>query len=319
MESYHQLTQHERYIIASMRKGKKSVAQIAARLGRHRSTIYREVKRNKTTHNGHYGAQKAHSYAVARCRRCRRGPQYKAQELAKVNRLLRQWWSPKQISGVLKRRSRGMQISAQTIYRHVRRDKAKGGDLWKQLRILSKFGRKRYGRADSRGVLPGKKHISERPASVEGRRRIGHWEGDTVMGSDLRHCILTLVERVTGYVIIKKLSARTKEQACQAAIRAILFHQKVFKTITFDNGTEFHDYKLIEQRTQVKCYFATPYHSWERGTNENTNGLIRQYLPKGTSMAHIKQKDCDRIQKSLNTRPRERLDFQTPAQLLRGV
>ena len=210
-----------------------------------------------------------------------------------------------------------MQISAQTIYRHVRRDKARGGDLWRQLRILSKFGRKRYGRPDSRGVLPGKRHISQRPASVEGRRRIGHWEGDTVMGSDLRHCILTLVERVTGYVIIKKLSARTKEQACQAAIRAILDRRRVFKTITFDNGTEFHDYKVIEQLTGVKCYFATPYHSWERGTNENTNGLIRQYLPKGTSMAHITQTDCDRIQLCLNTRPRERLEFQTPAKLLR--
>ena len=317
MDSYHQLTQHERYIIASMRKHKNSVPQIAARLGRHRSTIYREVKRNKTTYNGHYGAQKAHSYAVARGRRCRRGPQFKPQELDRVNALLRQWWSPKQISGVFKRRRRGMQISAQTIYRHVRRDKARGGDLWRQLRILSKFGRKRYGRPHSRGVLPGKRHISERPASVARRLRIGHWEGDTVMGSDLRHCILTLVERVTGYVIIKKLSARTKEQACQAAIRAILGRRRDFKTITFDNGTEFHDYEVIEQQTGVKCYFATPYHSWERGTNENTNGLIRQYLPKGTSMAHITQTDCDRIQQCLNTRPRERLEFQTPAKLLR--
>ena len=317
MESYHQLTQHERYIIASMRRQRNSVPQIADRLGRHRSTIYREVERNKTTYNGHYGAHKAHSYAVARGRRCRRGPQYKPQELARVDALLRQWWSPQQISGVFKRRRRGVQISAQTIYRHVRRDKVRGGDLWRQLRIVSKYGRKRYGRPDSRGVLPGKRHISQRPAAVARKRQIGHWEGDTVMGSDMRHCVLTLVERVTKYTIIKKLEARTKEQACQGAIRAILGHRRVFKTITFDNGTEFHDYKVVEAHTGVKCYFATPYHSWERGLNENTNGLIRQYLPKGSSMAHITQKDCDAIQYSLNHRPRKLLGFQTPAQLLR--
>jgi len=316
MQTYHQLTQHERYLIASMRHRRMSVAQISDRLGRHRSTIYREVQRNKSTTDGHYGAEKAHSYAVARCRRCRRKPQYSMEEVSRVEAMLRNWWSPEQVSGVLRRR-KGMQISAQTIYRHIKRDKRRGGDLWRQMRILSKFGRKRYGRQDSRGVLAGKRHISERPAWVESRRRIGHWEGDTVMSSDMRHCVLTLVERVTGYVIIKKMTARTKEQACQAAIRAIMGHHRKFKTITFDNGTEFHDYKVLEKHTRVKCYFATPYHSWERGTNENTNGLIRQYLPKGTSMAHITQRDCDRIQNCLNDRPRKRLGFRTPAELLR--
>ena len=316
MEKYHQLTQHERYIIASMRKHKNSVQQICDRLGRHRSTICREVERNKSTYDGHYGAEKAHSYAVARCRRCRRKPQHGQQELSQVDAMLRRWWSPEQISGVRARR-RGWQISAQTIYRHIERDKRRGGDLWKQMRILPKYGRKRYGRQDSRGVLPGKRHISERPASVERRRRIGHWEGDTVMGSDMRHCVLTLVERVTGYVIIKKLTARSKEQACQAAIAAIREHGRLFKTITFDNGTEFHDYKELEAKTGVKCYFATPYHSWERGTNENTNGLIRQYLPKGSCMAHITQDDCNYIQGCLNARPRKRLGYRPPAELIR--
>ncbi len=315
MESYHQLTQHERYIIASMRQARNSVVQMADRLGRHRSTVYRELRRNKSTYDGHYGAEKAHSYAVARCRRCRRGPQYSHQELSRVEAMLWNWWSPQQMSGVLRRQT-GMQISAQTIYRHVKRDKRRGGSLWEQMRIMSKFGRKRYGRPDSRGKLAGKRHISERPEAAQDRKRIGHWEGDTVMGSDLRHCVLTLVERKTGYAIIKKLTARSKEQASLAALQAVVELPGRFKTITFDNGTEFHDYKLIERNSDVKCYFATPYHSWERGTNENTNGLIRQYLPKGSSMAHVTQSDCIRIQQSLNDRPRKRLGYQNPASLM---
>ena len=159
---YCQLTQAERYSIASMRRQKLTAAQIALRLGRHRSTIYREVERNKTTHNGHYGADKAHSYATARRRRSRRKPQYSQQELAKVDALLRRRWSPQQISGRQRRVGR-LKISAQTIYRHIRRDRKIGGDLWKYTRIISKFGRKRYRSVDSRGVLKGKRHISERP------------------------------------------------------------------------------------------------------------------------------------------------------------
>jgi IS30 family transposase len=308
---YCQLTQAERYIIASMRRQKFSAAQIALRLGRDRSTIYREVKRNKTTHNGHYGAEKAHSYATARRRRSRRKPQYSQQELAKVNALLRRRWSPQQIAG-RQRRVGQLRISAQTIYRHIRRDRKAGGDLWRYTRIISKFGRKRYKSVDSRGVLRGKRHISERPKAVAGRRQIGHWEADTVMGADLRHCLLTMVERATGYTVIKKLSARNKEQATTALLRALAGQSKRIKTITFDNGTEFHDYKVLEQQFGIKCYFATPYHSWERGTNENTNGLIRQYLPKGRSMAHITQADLDVIAAKLNSRPRKRLGYKTP-------
>jgi IS30 family transposase len=297
-----------------MRRQKLTVAQIALRLGRHRSTIYREVQRNKTTYNGHYGAEKADSYATARRRRSRRKPQYSQQELARVDGLLRRRWSPKQISGWY-RRFRLLEISAQTIYRHIKRDRKKAGDLWRYTRIISKFGRKRYKSVDFRGVLPGKRHISERPKRVERRRQVGHWEVDTVMGADLHHCVLTMVERATGLAVIEKLSARTKEQATAALIRAITKHQAKVKTLTFDNGTEFHGYKALEERFNVKCYFATPYHSWERGSNENTNGLIRQYLPKGMCMRSITQKDCDQIAYELNTRPRERYGFKTPAEL----
>lgn len=302
--------------MAAMRQQGLTSRQIALRLGRHVSTIYRELWRNATAHDGSYRPQKAHSYAVARRARCRRKPQYSAEQLQQVEQLLRRKWSPQQSAAVL--RKRGWRISMQTIYRHVRRDRRRGGELWKHLRIVSKFGRKRYRSHDSRGVLPGKRHISERPRQVELRTRRGHWEGDTVMGSDQRHCVLTLLERKTGYVIIKKLRARTKEQATGAMLQAIAQHRGHFRTITLDNGTEFHGYKVLERFHPVRCYFATPYHSWERGSNENINGLIRQYVPKGSCMRRVTQADCDFIAKELNERPRKRFDYNTPAELFFG-
>lgn len=313
MEQYHQLTREERYLIALLRKQCRPVRQIALRLGRHVSTIYREITRNATTHDGNYRAEKAHSYAVARRRRCRRKPQYSLQELAVVEALLKRRWSPQQVAGVL--RKQRWRISMQTIYRHIRRDRKRGGQLWRLTRIISKFGRKRYRSVDYRGVLPGKRHISQRPEEVNTRASFGHWEGDTVMGADQRHCILTLVERQSGYVLIRKLRQRTKEQACTAALQVLSEHRGKFKTITFDNGTEFHDYKVLERFHPVQCYFATPYHSWERGSNENMNGLIRQYLPKGSCMRQIKQADCDLIANEINDRPRKRFNYETPAEL----
>lgn len=314
MRSYRQLTQEERYRITAHCMSGDSQADIARMLGRHPSTIGRELRRNATTHDGGYRAEKAHSYATARRRRCRRGARFSAEHMARVAGLLRQRWSAEQISGVLKKTGE-LSISIETIYRRIRWDKKVGGSLWRHTRIMSKFGRKRYGRRDSRGVLPGKRHISERPVEVQERKRLGHWEGDTVMGSDMRHCVLTLVERTSGYAIVKKLKARTKDEVTKAATRAIRKHCRQFKTLTFDNGTEFHDYRLLEERFPVKIYFATPYHSWERGSNENFNGLLRQYLPKGTCMSAVTQAQCDHIVDDLNNRPRKRLGFNTPAHL----
>ena len=314
MSSYHQLTQQERYIITAQRMSGSSQADIARLLERHPSTIGRELRRNVTTHDGGSRAQKAHSYATARRRRCRRAARFSAEDMGRVTDLVRRKWSAEQISGVLKKTGE-LCISHETIYRRIRWDKKVGGSLWRHTRIMSKFGRKRYGRVDSRGVLPGKRHISERPVEVQERKRLGHWEGDTVMGSDLRHCVLTLVERKSGFAIIKKLKARTKDEVTRAATRAIRSHCRKFKTITFDNGTEFHDYAVLEERFPVKVYFATPYHSWERGSNENFNGLVRQYLPKGTCMSAVTQAQCDHIVDDLNNRPRKRLGFNTPAAL----
>jgi transposase, IS30 family len=312
--TYHQLTQEERYAITAQLMCGSSQAQIARLLDRDRSTISRELRRNRTRHDGKYRAEKAHSYAVARRRRCRRRPRFTVEDMALVARLLRKKWSAEQITGELKGRGR-LRISHETIYRRIRWDKRAGGDLWRHTRIMSKFGRKRYRSHDSRGVLPGKRPISERPIEAGQRTEIGHWEGDTVMGRDKHHCVLTLVERKTGYAIIKKLRSRSKAEVTRAAIRAMGRHYHNFKTLTFDNGTEFHDYAKLEQRFPVKVYFATPYHSWERGCNENFNGLLRQYLPRGTCMRNVTQRQCDHIADDLNSRPRKRHSFKTPGAL----
>src|SRR5437763_11901552 len=221
--TYHQLTQEERYAITAQLMCGRSQTQIAALLGRDRSTISRELRRNRTHHDGKYRAEKAHSYAVARRRRCRRRPHFSVQDMALVARLLRRKWSAEQIVGVLRKHGT-LRISHETIYRRIRWDKRAGGDLWRHTRIMSKFGRKRYRSHDSRGVLPGKRPIGERPAEAERRQHIGHWEGDTVMGSDMRHCVLTLAERKTGYSIIKKLRARNKNAVTHAATRGIRRH-----------------------------------------------------------------------------------------------
>ncbi len=311
---YHQLTQEERYLISAASALRRGVREIARALNRSASTISREIRRNATTADRRYRAEKAHSYAVARRRRSRRGSHFSAAVMRSVERALRRRLSPEQIVGSF--RSEGRTVpSHETIYRHIRRDKQRGGTLYRCTRIMSKIGRKRYRSRPARGVLLGKRHISERPAVIQTRRRVGDWEADTVMGHGTSHCLLTMVERKSGYAIIRKLNARNKAQAT-AAMQAVI-RRKVgaFKTITFDNGTEFHDYKVLELRSKLRCYFATPYHSWERGSNENLNGLIRQYLPKRTCLKNLTQTQCDKIANALNTRPRKRHQYKTPLQI----
>ena len=309
---YSHLSQEERYIVGTMRSTGKSQRAIARELGRSPSTINRERKRNATRHDGGYRAEKAQTYARTRRKQSKTEKLDKAQWHV-VDDLLKAKWSPEQVAERLAAEEK-IEVGRETIYKRVRRDKAAGGTLWKHLRIMSKHGRKKRGSPVTRGKVEGKRHISERPEAVETRQEEGHWEGDTVIGSDKHHCLFTVVERKTGFVIIEKMSARTKEQTNAAMLRAITKMPSRFKTITLDNGTEFHGYKEVEAAKKVLFYFATPYHSWERGTNENTNGLIRQYLPKGFDMKNTTQADCDMIAAALNSRPRWRLGFETPAE-----
>jgi len=284
---------------------------IAESVGRHRSTIYREVARNRSEYDGKYRAERAEEMARARRSRSRRNERISQRQWKRVEELLRREWSPEQISGHLKSREK-MKISHERIYQYVWANKENGGRLYEHLRGARKQRRKRYARKDSRGRLAGKRPITERPASVERRRRMGHWEIDTVLGGRGKDCILTMVERKTGYLLIGKLKARTSDEAAKSTLKLINAHQGKVKTITADNGTEFHGYAQIEERSAVKFYFATPHHSWERGTNENTNGLIRQYLPKRQSMAKLTQFQCDQIALKINLRPRKRLNFKNP-------
>jgi IS30 family transposase len=309
--SYRQLTTEERYMLAALRRQGRNQAEIARPLGRHRSTACREVRRNSARSDGHYRAFTAQERTNGRRSRSRRNSHFTAEDFAVVDRLLCRQWSPEQVAGHLARTGQ-LSISHETIYRHVWRDKREGGLLHTRLRGARKRRRKRYGAYDSRGRLAGKRLISERPAEVEARQGVGHWEADTVMGAGSRDCVVTLVERKSGLVLIGKLSDRTAGSLSRRAVTLMRRGGGRFETVTADSGTEFHDYKRIEERTGAMFYFARPYHSWERGSNENANGLIRQYLPKGSSMAGLSQHQCNAIARRLNTRPRKRLGFRTP-------
>lgn len=311
--NYQQLDQEERFRIAALKCEKLGVREIARRLGRSASTVSREIRRNAYPTDGHYRPAHADKMARGRRRRCRKGSRFAPSQWRQVERLIRKDHSPEQAAGRLKRQG-DFSISHETIYAHVWRDKRNDGTLHAHLRGARKQRRKRYGRSDSRGRLAGKRNIAERPAAVERRIEHGHWEIDTVLGSG-KGCVLTLVERVSGYVLIGKLEARTVEETVARGCRLLARHPQMFRTITADNGCEFHGYKRIEARYDIPFYFANPHHSWERGTNENTNGLIRQYLKKGASLDTLTQVECDRIARILNNRPRKRHDYQTPEEV----
>src|SRR6266568_1676811 len=310
--TYHQITFAERYTLGLLRQGGLAPAAIGRVLGRHRSTIGREVRRNGTPRDGCYRPQLAEWYAGGRRSRSRRNRRFTAVDWTRIQTLLREDWSPEQVAGRL-RLERALAISHETIYRYIWADKRAGGTLYQHLRGARKQRRKRYGRYDSRGRLAGKRSISTRPAAVETRRALGHWEADTMLGaSQAGPCVLSLVERKTGYLLLGQLRQRTSAAVNPRAQQLIAAQPHPVRTITVDNGTEFHDYVRLERATATRFYFATPHHAWERGTNENTNGLVRQYLPKRQSMAHLTQHDCNRIAAKLNRRPRKRLGFRTP-------
>ena len=307
---YAQITADERYTLGVLRRLGLRPVDMARAPGRHRSTIGRELARNSRPDGG-YRPAFAHARTGARRWRSRSHDRFSPAEFAVVTARLALQWSPEQIAAVL-RQSGQLRISHETISRYIWADKRRGGLLHTHLRGAPKLRRKRYGSYERRGRMAGKRPITERPASIETRREGGHWEVDTILGTGDRHCVLSLVERRSGYLVLGKLRARTTAEVTRRAIQLIRREHQPMHTITADNGTEFHDYARIERATGTTIYFATPHHAWERGTNENTNGLVRQYLPKGQSMAGVTQQDCTRIARALNTRPRKRHHYRTP-------
>ena len=321
---YRQLTEAERYTLSTLKRDKRSLRSIAKLLGRSPSTLSREVRRNATNDqrkpNPLYIPSKAQEQANGRRRRSRRVKHHAPEVYAEVEALLaEQQWSPEQIASQLPERL-GVRLSHMTIYRHVRRDQRLGGVMFRHLRQGKKRRRKRTYGPEKRGKLPNKPMIDTRSEAIECRQEVGHWEGDTVMGSaGERCCLLTLVERATGFGVIIRLPHRTVRAVTRATIELIRSSRLPFKTITWDNGTEFHGYRQIEQAIGVQSFFAYPHHPWERGSNENFNGLARQYFRKGRSLARTRQSDCDQVAAKLNSRPRKRYGFQTPIQRMQQL
>ena len=305
---YQQITLDERYLIGRFRRDLLSIRQIAVKLGRSPSTIARELKRNRRN-SGFWAAEVAQMKTNARRSKSRRKTQFDPETRSWIFSKINEEWAPEQVSMWLKQ-NRGPAISAKTIYRWIKTDRAHGGELYRHLRQARKRRRKVYRSKDSRGKLPGKRHISTRPKESEERLTYGHFEIDLMLGKVTKHCALTLVDRKSRYTIVRKLENKTKEEVNRVLIPLIWEFR--IKTLTADNGCEFHGYKAVEMETGVRWYFATPHHSWERGTSENTNGLIRQYLPKGMTMRYVTTEYMKFIQNRLNNRPRKILGMKTP-------
>lgn len=311
---YSQLTEPERYTVAALRRLGLSFRAIARHLDRSPSTITRELARTRChATDGAYRPSKAQERTNGRRRRTRQVRHHSPDLYARIEALLRaEQWSPEQLAARLEQQGLG-RISAMTIYRYVHTDLRAGGTLKRELRQRRKRRRKRRFGVEKRGKLQGKPMIDTRPEAVEQRDEPSHWEGDTVMGATgERACLLTLVERSTGLALVAKLAHRTTIAVNRAALQLITGSGLPFKTITWDNGTEFHGYRALDEACGVQSYFAYPHRPWQRGSNENFNGLLRQYVPKRSSVARLRQNDYDALAHKLNTRPRKRYGYKTP-------
>jgi transposase, IS30 family len=278
-------------------------------LNRSASTIWRELKRNCIATL--YRADQAQKLADDRQLLCRNALTIAPQKWLNVEAYLRLYLSPQQVAGRLALEG-VLSISPETIYQHILRDKAQGGDLASYLRC-QKLRRKRYGSGrQRRGVLKNRVGIEQRPCVVESRERLGDWEGDTVIGRGHTGVLVTLVERMSRFTLACCLPNREAEPVSAAIIQMLRGHKARCLTITFDNGKEFAQHQFIASCLAADVYFARPYHSWERGTNENTNGLLRQFFPKKMSFTNLTQIDVDDAAYRLNHRPRKCLQYRTP-------
>lgn len=315
-KGYRQLTYEERCQIHALKTRGDSNRQIAKQLNRDRRTIDRELKRN----SGDRGYRHQQAQRKTAKRRHQTKPHLlkftlPLRQLVK-DKLTQKQWSPEQISGWLKREGLAC-VSHERIYQFIWANKAVGGDLYTHLRRKAKKYQKRINGKTSRGRIIGRVDISERPAIVETRSRIGDWEADTIVGLGHRSAIVSLVERKTRYTKLIKVGQSTAH-AVKAAITSALTGLEVH-TITFDNGKEFAQHLAIAAALETKTFFAKPYHSWERGLNENTNGLVRQYFPKKTDFATITDADVVRVENLLNNRPRKCLGYNTPVRAIQTV
>ena len=307
MKGYTQLTQEERYQIYALKKAGHDQATIAVIIGRNPGTISRELCRNRGLRG--YRPDQAHNLALMR-RQDKNQPRLGNEIWQQVEVLIREEWSPEQVVGRIAM-EQGVSISHEWIYQYIYADKHSGGDLYRYLRC-QKVRRKRYGIYSRRGTIPNQISIDERPAIVDAKRRFGDWEGDTVIGKGHRGALVTLVERKSLYTVIRSVLHKTAKAVRGAVVDGLTPYIDWVHTITYDNGREFADHEGMASDLDACIYFAHPYASWERGLNENTNGLIRQYFPKDRDLTTVTKYEIEQAMDKLNHRPRKSLGYRTP-------
>jgi len=304
---YTHLSSEERYQIHALGKAGHSLREIAAHLGRSPSTLSREMRRNRGQRG--YRPKQAHRLARARATGCRSRPRITPRQWQGIADLLGRGWSPQQIS-VRSRLEGTLAVSHEWIYTFVYADKLAGGTLYSHLRGRKRY-RKRYaGGRDRRGQIPHRIGIERRPAGANRRLHLGHWEGDTVHGG--RAGVVSLVDRKSRFTRLGKVQRRTAQETRRAIQRRLRSLAHRARSLTVDNGREFADHQGIAQDLDTRVYFADPYASWQRGTNENTNGLLRQYLPKHRNLSDLTGPEIRKIENRLNHRPRRCLGYRTP-------
>ena len=296
-----------------MRQSNYTQKAIALAIGKDKSVISRELKRNSDGRTGEYKSDLAERKCRERHKRKRKSSKFTAPMQDRVETLLREDYSPEQVVGFLKQEGTAC-VSHERIYQHIWADKKRGGNLYKHLRTKGKRYRKRGAAKDKRGTICNKVSIEERPDIVEEKSRFGDLEIDTVIGKNHQGAIVTINDRATGMLKMKKIQKKEAALVKEAALELLQEWKPLIHTITSDNGKEFALHQDIAKELGIQFYFAHPYHSWERGANENLNGLIRQYIPKKTNFADISDQFIADIQDKLNNRPRKRLNFKSPNQ-----
>lgn len=308
MRTYKQLTSEQRYQISALQKIGYGATEIAKELEVHKSTISRELSRNMGARG--YRPKQANEKAFERRANATTRKRISAETWEMVEEKLRQDGSPEQVSGWLEK-CQAVRISHEWIYQYILTEKQTGGDLYTHLRQHGKR-RKRYGQYDRRGKLPNRVSIEERPQLVEQRQRLGDWEVDTLVGKGHRGALVSLVERKSRYTLLQPVTQRLANLVADATISLLHPFTDLVHTITGDNGKEFAEHVRIAETLKANFYFAHPYSAWERGTNENTNGLVRQYFPKKTDFSKVARSETKVAVDRLNHRPRKCLDFKSP-------
>jgi len=316
---YNHLSRNERVAIGIMLRDGKSRSEISRALGRNKGTISREIKRNSSPKQSYYTMPWAHRKAERRSWRAHRRPRLKNEQIVLyVRSKLKEGWSPEQIAGRIGMDHPGLSISHEAVYQYIYSlGRARSKDLTVHLRCRHpRRWKKRMGRRCRKPKIKNRISIEQRPATVETRRQFGHWEGDTIVSMKSRGTLSCLVERKSRLLLLTKLPKRSSDDVTRSIVRRLeSFPLHARRSLTLDNGSENAGHEKITASLKVKCYFAHPYASWERGTNENINGLVRWYLPKGTDLSKIPAEQIALIESLINNRPRKCLGYKTPIEV----